>query len=141
MKPTCLIQLSNKHLAIAVGSLKEPSDVEIYDVNKDKVVSRLQLHSDMIDSLLKIELPSSKTKFSNPYITWLLSASRDRQIILWKLIDGKIMKRNKFYIGQAPSTTALVAAGLPQLGNQESAGSHNKNRKTTNELRVPNDNS
>jgi WD40 repeat protein len=74
--------------------LKEASSIEIHDINKNKIVSQLKLHTDMIDSLLKLELPEDKTKISNPYIKWLLSASRDRTIILWKLIDGKIMKRN-----------------------------------------------
>ena len=51
----------------------------------------------MIDSLMKLELPAEKIKTNNKYITWLLSASRDRNIILWKLMDGKIMKRNEMY--------------------------------------------
>ena len=93
MKPTCLIQLSSKHLAIAVGSLKENSNIEIHDMNKIKIVSHLRQHTDMIDSLMKLELPPEKTRIKNPYITWLLSASRDRSILLWKLIDGRIMKR------------------------------------------------
>ena len=48
----------------------------------------------MIDSMLKLEFRPEKTKTTNPYIIWFLSASRDRQIVLWKLIDGKVMKRN-----------------------------------------------
>ena len=47
----------------------------------------------MIDSLLKLELPIDKSKTGNPYIVWLISASRDRSIVLWKLIDGKPMKK------------------------------------------------
>jgi hypothetical protein len=54
MKPTCLLQLSNKHLAVAVGCLKEPSVIEIHDMNKNKIISKLKHHADMIDSLLKI---------------------------------------------------------------------------------------
>jgi hypothetical protein len=38
LKPTCLIQLSSKHLAVAVGSLREPSIVEIHDMNREVVV-------------------------------------------------------------------------------------------------------
>lgn len=44
LKPTCLIQLSNKHLAIAVGSLKDPSNIEIHDFNKGKCISILKKH-------------------------------------------------------------------------------------------------
>ena len=61
----------------------------------------------MIDSLLKLELPSDKTKTTNPYITWLLSASRDRSIILWKLIDGKIMKRHNLVMLSSPKASAI----------------------------------
>jgi len=32
VKPTCLIQLDRRHLAIAVGSLKEESNIEIHDI-------------------------------------------------------------------------------------------------------------
>jgi hypothetical protein len=44
LKPTCLIQISNKHLAVAVGSLKEPSNIEIHDFTKEKIVSVLKKH-------------------------------------------------------------------------------------------------
>ncbi len=56
----------------------------------------------MIDSLLKLEFRTSKTKSSNQYITWFLSASRDREIVLWKLIDGKIMRRNLISVSTHP---------------------------------------
>ena len=78
---------------MAVGSLKEPSHVEIHDLQANKLVSTLKKHSDMIDSLLKLEFPCDKSKTINPYINWLLSASRDRTIVLWKLFEGKPMKR------------------------------------------------
>jgi len=47
----------------------------------------------MIDSLLKVTFSSEKMKTQNPYIQWLLSAGRDRQLILWKLLDGKVLRR------------------------------------------------
>lgn len=50
-------------------------------------------HTDMIDSLLKYEFPQKVLKVVCPHISWLLSASRDRKIVLWKLIDGKIMTK------------------------------------------------
>ena len=81
MKPTCLIQMSSRILAIATGSLKEPSQIEIHDVYRDEnnqVLSLLKSHKDMIDSMLKITFPFEKLKSSNPYIQWLLSAGRDR---------------------------------------------------------------
>lgn len=57
------------------------------------VTSVLKHHTDMIDSLLKYEFPNKVTKSRNFHITWLLSSSRDRRITLWKLVDGKIMKK------------------------------------------------
>ncbi len=87
-------------MAIATGSLKEASHIEIHDVNKGKLISVLKKHADMIDSLLKIDFSPEKIKTSNPYIQWMLSASRDRQIILWKLVDGRPMKRNIVTIGR-----------------------------------------
>lgn len=52
----------------------------------------------MIDSMLKLEFSCDKTKSNNPYINWLISASRDRTIVLWKLFEGKPMKREIVYI-------------------------------------------
>lgn len=94
MKPTCLIQLSSKHLAIAEGNLREKSLIEVHDINNNKVVSVLSQHTNMIDSLLKLEFSAKKIHCNGTYIQWILSASRDRTLILWKLIDGKIMQRN-----------------------------------------------
>ena len=56
-KPTCLIQLSKRHLAVAVGSLKENSAIEIHDINTSIIVSRLEYHTDMIDSMMKYQFP------------------------------------------------------------------------------------
>jgi hypothetical protein len=30
-KPTCLVQLSSRHLAVAVGAMHEPSSIEVHD--------------------------------------------------------------------------------------------------------------
>ena len=54
-KPTCLIQISSRHLAIAVGSLSEASNIEIHDLPTNKIISVLKGHTDMIDSMLKFE--------------------------------------------------------------------------------------
>jgi len=51
VKPTCLIQLDRRHLAIAVGSLKEESNIEIHDIHTEVVTAVLKHHTDMIDSL------------------------------------------------------------------------------------------
>jgi len=96
MKPTCLIQLSQRHLAVAVGSLKENSNIEIHDIVSGKCVSTLKHHSDMIDSLLKLDLSSKAYKVKNPYVQWVLSASRDRRIVLWKLLDGKPLSKSDY---------------------------------------------
>ena len=61
----------------------------------------MKKHTDMIDSLLRLDFSCSKTKTINPYINWLISASRDRTIVLWKLFEGKPMKRE--YINLANS--------------------------------------
>jgi chorismate mutase len=57
MKPTCLIQLDRRHLAIAVGSLKEESHIEIHDIHTKVVTAVLKHHTDMIDSLLLYNFP------------------------------------------------------------------------------------
>ncbi len=95
MKPTCLIQLSPRHVAIAVGSLKENSHIEIHNLNTERIVSCLKGHKDMIDSMYKMEeMPEAKGK----YTQWFVSASRDRQLIMWKLCDGRVMRRSKEHI-------------------------------------------
>lgn len=100
-----MIQLTNKHLAIAVGSLKEDSYIEVHDMNKPTILSRLKTHKDMIDSMLKLEFLPEKIKTANPYIVWFLSASRDRNIIMWKVIDGKIVRRSqKLILGSNKKT-------------------------------------
>ena len=57
MKPTCMIQLDRRHLAIAVGSLKEESNIEIYDIHTKVVTAVLKHHTDMIDSLFLYNFP------------------------------------------------------------------------------------
>jgi len=52
------------------------------------------MHKDMIDSMLKLEFLPEKVLTGNPYVQWFLTASRDRHIVLWKLIDGKVMRRS-----------------------------------------------
>ena len=53
-------------------------------------------HTDMIDALFKYEFPQKVLKTKSPHATWLLSASRDRKITLWKLIDGKVMRKSEY---------------------------------------------
>ncbi len=78
-----------------MGSLKENSTIEIHDTHKGTRVAQLSGHRDMIDSMLRVELTNDKIKLVNPYINWFVSAGRDRQIILWKLYDGKPLKTVK----------------------------------------------
>ena len=56
----------------------------------------LKHHTDMIDALFKYEFPSKVLKTKCAHVPWLLSASRDRRITLWKLIDGKIMTKSEY---------------------------------------------
>jgi hypothetical protein len=58
-------------------------------------MSRLKTHKDMIDSMLKLDFLPEKIRTSNPYIVWFLSAGRDRNIVLWKVVDGKVVRRSK----------------------------------------------
>jgi len=38
-------------------------------------------------------LPANEkmSKYANPYVSWLVSISRDNTVIVWKLFDGKVM--------------------------------------------------
>jgi len=140
MKPTCLIQLTPRFLAIAVGSLKEDSSIEIHDVNKGKLVSSLAGHHDMIDSLLKLNFPQPSPKLSKqpphlasiPYISWLLSAGRDRQIILWKLFDGKNMRRKKQF-----NPASMILSNSQQSEEEKEEGDREEvnNRSLAGELK------
>eukprot|EP00347_Sterkiella_histriomuscorum_P021612 403333373 len=133
-KPTCLIQLTPKHIAIAVGQLKESSTIEIHDVNKNKMTCQLRFHKDMIDSMLKLEFPSEKLKSKNQYVTWFLSASRDRQIVLWKIIDGKVMRRNISKNSNNPSSSQTPAVttqvGISKNNVLGASGLNNKGSNT-----------
>lgn len=94
-KPTCLIQLSCRHLAVAVGSLKEKSVIQIYDMHTQKLTSKLEHHTDMIDSMIQVHFLPNNTKSKNNQIQWLLSASRDHRIVLWKLLAGMLMTKSE----------------------------------------------
>lgn len=105
MKPTCLLQVSQRHLAIATGFLNEPSTLEVYNIFTGKLQkgSPMKGHDDMIDSMRLIRVQSSDVprhgaaeakKKSNPYIHYLLTMGRDNQLILWKLFDGRPMSRD-----------------------------------------------
>ena len=76
-----------------MGSLKQKSNIEIHDINAGVIVAVLRHHTDMIDSLLKFEFSPKIFRTKSNHVQWILSASRDRKIILWKLIDGKIMSK------------------------------------------------
>jgi hypothetical protein len=89
--------LSSRSIAIATGSLKEPAFIEIHPITKSikgNKTTILKKHSDMIDSLLKLDFDPEKVKYNNLYVQWMLSASRDRQIVLWKLLDGKVLMKS-----------------------------------------------
>lgn len=73
------------------------------------VTAVLKHHTDMIDSLLKYNLPLKVTKVRNSHITWLLSTSRDRRITLWKLIDGKVMRRTDYQALKNPKGLHLAS--------------------------------
>ena len=66
-------------------------------MHSEQIISVLgNCHLDMIDSLLKIELTPEITQIQSKRATqiqWLLSAGRDRKLILWKLLDGVPMRR------------------------------------------------
>lgn len=117
MKPTCIVQLSRRHLAIATGFLNEKSQVEVINIFTGQMQSVLKHHSDMIDSLQLVHLSKytqsrlksfnseqanrlrgqgilPNMKLLNPYVRWLISISRDNKIVLWKLFDGKPMTRD-----------------------------------------------
>lgn len=34
LKPTCMVQLSGRHIAVAVGNLREPGQIEIHDISR-----------------------------------------------------------------------------------------------------------
>lgn len=90
----------------------------------------LRHHTDMIDSLLKYEFPQKVLKVCCPHISWLLSASRDRKIALWKLVDGKIMTKLDY-------TQAVVEAN--QTNSQQQLATQNAKDEETKEAVVNDD--
>ena len=83
-------------MAVAVGSLKEASSIEVHDIQTMVRTAVLKHHTDMIDSLLRYNFAKKVVKTKCPHVSWLLSAGRDRKIVLWKLIDGKIMTKTDY---------------------------------------------
>ena len=88
-----MIQLSSRHLAVAVGSLSEQSNIEIHDISTSRVTEVLKGHTNMIDSMLKFNIGKKlQAKFA-PWTQFLISCGRDGQIILWKLMDGVLVQK------------------------------------------------
>lgn len=96
MKPTCLVQISERYIAIATGFLNDKSAVEIVNIytGKRQEGGLLRHHKDMIDSVKVVDLDYFMNKdenslsiterekkknktFRNPYIKWLLTMGRD----------------------------------------------------------------
>ena len=71
----------------------------------------------MIDALFKYEFPPKVIKTKSAHVTWLLSASRDRKITLWKLIDGKIMKKSEY---PTVKTAAMIDKKRVSTDHQQS---------------------
>ena len=112
MKPTSLIQISQKQIAVATGFLNEHSQIEILNIFTGKRSSLLKHHSDMIDSMNLIDLnrytqnkklsldtkrknkeetTETRRAVINPYIKWLVTMGRDNKMVIWKLFDGAVM--------------------------------------------------
>ena len=72
------------------------SNIEIHDIQTEVRTAVLKHHTDMIDSLLKFEFSKKVLRTRCAHISWLLSASRDRKIALWKLVDGKPMTKTDY---------------------------------------------
>ena len=56
MKPTSLIQISQRHIAVATGFLNENSTIEILNIFTGQQISILEHHEDMIDSMRLVDL-------------------------------------------------------------------------------------
>lgn len=112
MKPTSLIQISQRHIAVATGFLNDYSQIEVLNIFTGRRTSLLKHHSDMIDSMSLIDLnrytqnkklsldtkkrkkeetEESRKATVNPYIKWLVTMGRDNKMVVWKLFDGAVM--------------------------------------------------
>jgi len=56
LKPTSLIQISQRQIAIATGFLNDDSCIEIRNIFTGAKVSDLKGHSDMIDSMAIVDI-------------------------------------------------------------------------------------
>mmetsp|Transcript_23938 Transcript_23938/g.36647 ORF Transcript_23938/g.36647 Transcript_23938/m.36647 type:complete len:194 (+) Transcript_23938:1693-2274(+) len=116
MKPTCMLQISQKHIAVATGFLNERSRVEVVNIFSGQVSSVISHHSDMIDSMRLLDLSKytqslrqkkkkqrqgssssvqgggeEAVKSGNPFVRWMVTIGRDYKMVIWKLIDGVLM--------------------------------------------------
>jgi hypothetical protein len=114
LKPTCMIQVQRRYLAVASGFLNEKSRIDVVCMFSGRVHSKLEGHQDIIDSLRLVGLnkytqgqmrafdcteyekqkaqgTAPRIPIINPFISWLVSISRDNTMIVWKLFDGKPM--------------------------------------------------
>jgi hypothetical protein len=77
----------------SVGNLREPPIIEVFNVTSGCKIEKLLHHSDMIDVMKVLPLKAVHKVKSNVYIQYLMSAGRDKRIVIWKLLDGKCLKR------------------------------------------------
>ena len=94
----------------------------MHDIQTEVKTAVLRHHTDMIDALYKYEFPNKVLKTKSAHVTWLLSASRDRKIALWKLIDGKIMTKSDY--PNAKTTQALLDNKRLSAGNNTTNNQH-----------------
>mmetsp|Transcript_4420 Transcript_4420/g.7511 ORF Transcript_4420/g.7511 Transcript_4420/m.7511 type:complete len:278 (-) Transcript_4420:979-1812(-) len=56
LKPSCLLQISKRHIAVASGFLNERSRIEVFNIFNGERISKLSQHADMIDSMRLINV-------------------------------------------------------------------------------------
>ena len=87
----------------------------------------------MIDSLLRFDFSPKMFRTKSNHVQWILSASRDRKIILWKLIDGKIMSKCDYPPVKIQDKPAKITRQKKQKNNRaNNNSSQNRNNQSSN---------
>ena len=97
-KPSSMVELNGRLLAVGIGSLQSPSHIEIWSYVYGTKMGVINAHEDMIDSMLLLDTgfesvirPYLKNDASTKaplYQSTLLTSGRDKKLKIFKIYPG-----------------------------------------------------
>jgi WD40 repeat protein len=97
-KPSSMVELNGRLLAVGIGSLQSPSHIEIWSYVYGTKMGVINAHEDMIDSMLLLDtgfesvirpyLKNDASTKAPVYQSTLLTSGRDKKLKIFKIYPG-----------------------------------------------------